>query len=53
MIYITIYITMVIAAAIIAGNKGRSRIGWVLLTALFGIFALLILACLKNLTPAK
>ena len=38
-----------IGAAAVAAGKGRSGIGWLLLGLLFGIFALIIVACLPSL----
>ena len=38
-----------IPGAIMAGNRNRSVFGWFLLSAVFGVFALLILAVLPKL----
>ncbi|NJB66435.1 Na+/melibiose symporter-like transporter [Desulfobaculum xiamenense] len=40
-----------IIAALIAGSKNRSRIGWFLLGCIFGLIAVAVLACLRTLPP--
>ncbi len=37
-----------IAASKVAESKGRSILGWFVLGALFGIFALIVVACLRS-----
>jgi hypothetical protein len=48
MIYLAIWIVSMICAGILANNKNRSMVLWVLLAALFGPLALLPLLCLKT-----
>jgi hypothetical protein len=43
-----IWLCNMVACALIAGSKHRSRLGWLVLGFLFGIFALLVLACLPD-----
>lgn len=45
---LVIWLLCAIAAAAIAGGKGRSVLGWLLLGLLLGIFAVIIVACLPS-----
>jgi len=46
--FVVLYIILVICIAIIAGNKNRSVIGWVLLGIILTPLVLLILLCLEK-----
>ncbi|MAM95710.1 zinc ribbon domain-containing protein [Parvibaculum sp.] len=47
--YVVIWLLFAGAAAVVASNKGRSGAGWFLLGAVFGLFALIVVAVLPNL----
>lgn len=44
-----IWLAFAVVCAIVASNKGRSAFGWLILGAIFGVFALIVLAFLSNL----
>lgn len=44
-----IWVAFAIICAIIASNKNRSAVGWFILGLIFGIFALIVIACLSRL----
>lgn len=43
-----VWVMIAIVCAVIASNKGRSGFGWLVLGALFGVFALIVVACLSS-----
>lgn len=45
---LVIWVVFAILTAVVASNKGRSGIGWLLLGLVFGIFALILVALLSN-----
>ncbi|NVP58065.1 zinc ribbon domain-containing protein [Mycoplana rhizolycopersici] len=49
MIFLIIWILFGVAAGVVASSKGRSGFGWFLLGCIFGVFALIIVACLSSL----
>lgn len=49
----TIWLFLAVLTAVVASSKGRSAFGWFLLGCLFGIFALIIVAVLPNLTKRE
>lgn len=49
---IVIWVVVAVLCAVIASNKGRSAVGWFLLGAIFGIFALLIIAVIGRADQA-
>jgi amino acid transporter len=49
MALIIIWFAFAICSAVVAGSKNRSAIGWLLLGVIFGIFALIIVACMPSL----
>jgi len=49
MILLTFWVVCAAICAIIAGSKNRSALGWAVLGAIFGVFALLVVACLGKL----
>lgn len=50
---ILIWIICAVVCAIIASAKGRTGFGWFLLGLVFGIFALVLVACLPSLKPVQ
>lgn len=49
----TFWFAFIVLCAVIAGSKGRSVFGWLILGALFGIFALIAVACMPSLKPVN
>lgn len=48
---ILIWLVCAVVCAIIGSSKGRTGFGWFLLGLVFGIFALILVACLPSLKP--
>ena len=46
-----VWLMCAITAAVIAGGKGRSSGGWLLLGLVIGVFAVVMVACLPALDP--
>lgn len=40
-----------VVSAIVAGAKGRSSFGWLIIGIVFGLFALIVIACLPSIKP--
>mgnify|MGYP000184445206 CR=1 FL=1 len=49
--FIVIWLAFAIVTAIIASNKGRSGLGWLILGAIFGIFALIVIVVISSVKP--
>jgi hypothetical protein len=49
--FIFIWLAFAVVTAVIASNKNRTIIGWLVLGCLFGVFALIAVACMSPLTP--
>lgn len=47
-----VWLVFAVLAAVVAGSKGRSAFGWLLLGCVFGIFALIAVALMPKLAPA-
>jgi hypothetical protein len=43
-----VWVMIAIVCAVVASNKGRSGFGWLILGAVFGVFALIVIACLSS-----
>ncbi|MCK0508421.1 zinc ribbon domain-containing protein [Aromatoleum anaerobium] len=50
--FVAFWILMAGTCAVVAGSKGRSVIGWLLLGALFSAVALIVVAVMPSLKPA-
>lgn len=50
MFLLMIWLLMAIGCAVIANAKNRSGVGWFLIGTIFGIFALIVIACLPRET---
>lgn len=53
MFFIVIWMTVAAITALVAAGKGRSPLGWAILGTVFGVFALLIVAVLPNLSRER
>jgi len=50
---LAVWLVCGILCAVLAGSKGRSRVGWFFAGIFFGLIALAVLACLGNKTEKE
>lgn len=51
--YFLLWVGFTIASAVVAGSKGRSAFGWLILGAIFPLFAFIVVAVLPSLKGEK
>ncbi|PZU23807.1 MAG: hypothetical protein DI589_05930 [Shinella sp.] len=49
--FVLLWLICGIVTAIIAANKGRSGIGWLIIGFILGIFGIILIACMPSLKP--